>query len=119
MSSETEAIFFDEREKRWRRARGILTVATVTAGLLLSVFAFAVFEGPVLPRDSTGASRSGALTLFAGRRSAGGTLRWPAPNPKMDCKDSITQRDGQVKRRSKIPRSKSMIEMPSWADGIA
>jgi peptidoglycan-N-acetylglucosamine deacetylase len=80
MSSETKAIFFDEREKRWRRTRGILTVATVAAGLLLSVFAFAVFEGPELPRDSTGASRSGALTLFADRRSAGGTLRWPAPH---------------------------------------
>ena len=77
MSSETKAIFFDEREKRWRRTRGILYVATIVAALLLAVFGFAVFEGPELPQDTAGGSHSGALTLFAGRGSVGGTSRWP------------------------------------------
>ena len=80
MSSETKAIFFDEREKRWRRTCGVLSVAAVAAALLLSVFAFAVFEGPELPQDSPGANESDALMLPAGRSATGGTLRWPAPH---------------------------------------
>jgi cellulose synthase/poly-beta-1,6-N-acetylglucosamine synthase-like glycosyltransferase/peptidoglycan/xylan/chitin deacetylase (PgdA/CDA1 family)/spore germination protein YaaH len=80
MSSETKAIFFDEREKRWRRTCGVLSVAAVAAALLLSVFAFAVFEGPDLPQDSPRANDPDALMLPAGRSSTGGALRWPAPH---------------------------------------
>ncbi|HSD11252.1 MAG TPA: glycosyltransferase [Candidatus Binatia bacterium] len=85
MSSETKAIFFDERERRWRRTRGVLSVAAAVAAALLSVFAFALFEGPELPQDSAGGNRSSALTLFADRSSTGGPLRWPASHAQGDA----------------------------------
>jgi cellulose synthase/poly-beta-1,6-N-acetylglucosamine synthase-like glycosyltransferase/peptidoglycan/xylan/chitin deacetylase (PgdA/CDA1 family)/spore germination protein YaaH len=79
-----QAIFFDERERRWRRTRGVLAIVALGGALLLSVFTFAVFEGPDLPRDFSPAGRSEALTLFSGSnprlswtRDAAGGKRQP------------------------------------------
>lgn len=77
MTSETKAIFFDEREERWRWTRGVLSVVGVVAAVLLSVFIFAILEGPELPQGPDSASRAGTLALVAGRSFAGGTLHWP------------------------------------------
>ncbi len=70
-----KAIFFDERERRWRRARGVLAVVAAVAAALLTIFAFAVFEGPELPPDGA-TVRQDALTMLAGGSSTGAPLKW-------------------------------------------
>src|SRR5207237_455689 len=70
-------IFFDERERRWRRARGVLALAAMLATALLSIFAFAVFEGPELPAGGPEGDRAGACGLFAGKHSRGAPVDWP------------------------------------------
>jgi peptidoglycan-N-acetylglucosamine deacetylase len=71
-----KAIFFDERERRWRRTRGVLALVALVATALLSVFTFAVFEGPELPIGSPDDHHSGAATLLSGSNSSGAPLRW-------------------------------------------
>ncbi len=70
-----KAIFFDEREERWRRARRVLGVVTVLATALLAVFAYAVFEGPELPPETSPAVSDDALPLLAGANSVGASLK--------------------------------------------
>jgi cellulose synthase/poly-beta-1,6-N-acetylglucosamine synthase-like glycosyltransferase/peptidoglycan/xylan/chitin deacetylase (PgdA/CDA1 family)/spore germination protein YaaH len=78
MNSDTKAIFFDEREGRWRRTRRVLSVAAVIAAALLSLFAFALFDGPELPQSSSGSGHASALALFADPGRRGGPVRWTA-----------------------------------------
>jgi cellulose synthase/poly-beta-1,6-N-acetylglucosamine synthase-like glycosyltransferase/peptidoglycan/xylan/chitin deacetylase (PgdA/CDA1 family)/spore germination protein YaaH len=67
--SPTKAIFFDERERRWRKTRRFLVLAAVFAFAVLAVFFTAMFDGPDLPRDGEPAKPSIDLNWF-GRSSA-------------------------------------------------
>ena len=75
MTGETKAIFFDERERRWRRTRGVLATLGMLAAALLSVFAFAVFEGPELPAGAPD-DGNGVAGLLSGSNSSGAPLKW-------------------------------------------
>jgi len=71
-----KAIFFDERERRWRRARGVLAAVAVVAAALLSIFTFTVFEGPELPAGNADTERPGAATVLSASNASGAPLRW-------------------------------------------
>jgi peptidoglycan-N-acetylglucosamine deacetylase len=64
MSVDSKAIFFDERERRWRRTRWVLAIVTAAVVVLLSFFVFAVLDGPDLPREGS-SERPDVLALFA------------------------------------------------------
>jgi spore germination protein YaaH len=69
-----KAIFFDEREVRWRRTRRVLSIVAAAASTLLAVFAFAVFEGPELPPESSPAVHDDALSPVSATISIGASL---------------------------------------------
>jgi cellulose synthase/poly-beta-1,6-N-acetylglucosamine synthase-like glycosyltransferase/peptidoglycan/xylan/chitin deacetylase (PgdA/CDA1 family)/spore germination protein YaaH len=71
-----KAIFFDEREQRWRRTRNVLAIVAAFASALLAIFAFAVFEGPELPPEPATTSHDDGLAVVAGGSSVGAPLKW-------------------------------------------
>ena len=71
-----KAIFFDEREQRWRRTRNILTIVAAFAAALLAIFAFAVFEGPELPPEVATTGHDDGLAVVAGGSTVGAPLKW-------------------------------------------
>jgi len=74
--SPTKAIFFDERERRWRRARRFLIVAAAVAVVVLAVFFTTMFDGPDFPRDGTESTAANQVTWFGRSTRPSKLLPW-------------------------------------------
>lgn len=79
--SPSKAIFFDERERRWRRARRVLVAAALAASVLLAVFFTTMFEGPDFAGDGARSASANAATevnWFGRAARASKLLPWKA-----------------------------------------